>query len=221
MLARIRAWAKTHTSKRRYSPVGIGFHWGTALIIAVMLWLGWVMGRIDPGSAKLGAFELHMTVGLVTLLLAALRLVWRLFIPGPINDADNLGLQTTLSRITHGIIYVCLVGLPLSGWLAWSAFAGEGRLHVGLFDISPFPFEALSFKQKSQVLYWADATHHLLIWALVLIIPAHAGAALKHHFWDRHDVLVGMLPVLAGDAPPAAPPRKRTAAQSRRKSKPG
>jgi cytochrome b561 len=64
MLARLKAWTKTHTSKRRYSPVGIAFHWGMALIIVVMLWLRWVMGCIDPGSAKPGVFERHMTVGL-------------------------------------------------------------------------------------------------------------------------------------------------------------
>ena len=29
---------------------------------------------------------------------------------------------------------------------------------------------------------------------LLVLIPAHVGAALKHHFWDRHDVLQGMLP---------------------------
>ena len=32
-------------------------------------------------------------------------------------------------------------------------------------------------------------------------------AALKHHFWDRHDVLRGMLPDLEGDEP-EAPKRK-------------
>ena len=30
--------------------------------------------------------------------------------------------------------------------------------------------------------------------ALALLVPMHVGAALKHHFWDRHDVLEGMLP---------------------------
>lgn len=221
MLKRIRTWARTHTSKRRYSPVGVAFHWGMAVIIAAMFWLGWRMGRLDAGSAKIGAFQLHMIVGLFTLMIAVLRLLWRLLIPGPVNDADNLGIQTLLAQLTHGAFYVCFAGLPLSGWLTWSAFAGDERLDLGLFYIPPFPFEILRFEQKSLILYWADASHHFLIWVLLIIIPAHAGAALKHHFWDRHDVLVGMLPVLPGDDPPKARPRTRKASQSQRKSMPG
>lgn len=220
MLRKIRAWARQHTSKRRYSPVGVVFHWGMAVIVVAMFWLGWSMGRLDAGSAKLGAFHLHMIVGLLTLLLAVMRLLWRILIPGPVNDADDLGIQTLLAQLTHVAFYVCLVGLPLSGWLAWSAFAGDERLGLGLFRVPPFPFEFLEFEQKRLILYWADAIHHFLIWTLLIIIPVHAGAALKHHFWDRHDVLVGMLPVLPNDERPKASTRKRKASQSQSSSKP-
>lgn len=221
MLGRIRSWAKTHTSRRRYSPVGIGFHWGMALLIAGMLLLGWIMGRIDAGGAKAAAFQLHMAIGLVTLFLSGLRLVWRVLIPGPVNDADGLGFQTTLANITHGAFYLCFIGLPVTGWLSWSAFAGSSNLNLGIVAVPPFPFEVLSFTQKAQVLYWADAGHHLLIWLLLLVIPAHVVAALKHHFWDRHDVLVGMLPVLAGDEAAARPKHRRKAPRSRPRSKTG
>ena len=40
----------------------------------------------------------------------------------------------------------------------------------------------------------AERVHHWLVILLLVLIPGHAGAALKHHFWDRHDVLRGMLP---------------------------
>jgi cytochrome b561 len=209
MLKAARAWALTHTSKRRYSPVGIAFHWGMALVIAGMLVIGWAMGQLDPGSAKLSAFELHMALGLITLGLSLLRLVWRILISGPVNDADNLGWQTLLAKLTHVVFYICFVGLPVSGWLTWSAFAESERLNLGFISIAPFPLESLPFATKALVLYWADTTHHVLIWLLLLVIPAHIGAALKHHFWDQHDVLVGMLPVLAPEEPAASSKRKR------------
>ena len=44
------------------------------------------------------------------------------------------------------------------------------------------------------VLWGAERVHHWLVILLLVLIPGHAGAALKHHFWDRHDVLEGMLP---------------------------
>ncbi len=231
MLTKIKAWAETHTSKKRYSPVGVAFHWGMALVIALMLWLGWRMGRIDVGGAKLDAFQLHMIIGLVTLILAALRLSWRLVIPGPVNDADNLGIQTKIARVIHGLFYICFVGLPVSGWLTWSAFAGNEQLNLGLITIPAFPFDKFAFEKKSQILYWAGSLHYVLIWVLIIIIPAHAGAALKHHFWDRHDVLIGMLPILALDEKLVekdtskttalkARPRKQIVAQSQKVSKP-
>ncbi len=219
MLTSIRAWALTHTSKRRYSPVGVAFHWGMALLIAGMLILGWVMGRIDAGAAKLTAFEIHMTIGLISLALSLLRLLWRVLIPGPINDADIPGLQGKLAQLTHAVFYLCFIGLPLTGWLTWSAFAGSARLNLGLFEVQPLPIESLSFEAKATVLFWADGAHHFLIWLLLLVIPAHVGAALKHHFWDNHDVLVGMLPVLATDAPAAASKGRRKGPRSRGRSK--
>jgi cytochrome b561 len=221
MLKSVKAWALTHTSKRRYSPVGIAFHWGMAAFIVGMLALGWLMGRIDSGAAKMTAFEWHMSLGLMTLALSLLRLVWRIVIPGPVNDADNLGIQTRLAQLTHGAFYLCFIGLPLSGWLTWSAFAEAEALKVGFLEVQPFPFESLSFETKATVLYWADTTHHFLIWLLLLVIPAHIGAALKHHFWDRHDVLVGMLPVLAADEPAVASKGKRKSRRSPVRSKAG
>jgi cytochrome b561 len=221
MLKEIRAWARTHTSKRRYSPVGVAFHWVMAVFIVGMLTLGWFMGRIDSGAPKLMAFELHMGLGLITLVLSVLRLVWRILIPGPVNDADNLGIQTRIAQLTHGVFYLCFIGLPLTGWLTWSAFAGSMTLNIGFIRITPFPFESLPFATKASVLYWADTAHHLLIWVLLLVIPAHIGAALKHHFWDRHDVLVGMLPVLASDEPVASSKGKRKSRRSPARSKAG
>jgi cytochrome b561 len=221
MLTSIRAWARTHTSKRRYSPVGVAFHWGMAVVITGMLILGWVMGRLDSGGTKLTAFELHMTIGLVTLILSSLRLVWRILIPGPVNDADIHGLQGTLAHLTHAAFYLCFIGLPLTGWLTWSAFAGPERLNFGVFELKPFPVESLPFESKATILYWADLAHHALIWLLLLVIPAHIGAALKHHFWDRHDVLVGMLPVLAADVPVAVSKGKRKVRRSRGRSTSG
>lgn len=209
MLNRVREWARRHTAKRRYSPVGIGFHWVMAVLISSMLLLGWYMGRLDSGGAKLMTFEWHMLFGLLTLVLSGLRLMWRLIVPGPVNDADKLGLQTTIAHFTHIAFYVCFAGLPVSGWLMWSAFAGAETLSVfGMAVAAPFPFENLSFQQQAAILYWAKLIHHVLVWSLLGLIAAHVGAALKHHFWDHHDVLEGMLPVLAEDKPRTTKPRK-------------
>jgi cytochrome b561 len=201
MLKRISAWARTHTARGRYTPVGQAFHWGMAAIIVGLLGLGWYMGQIPSGGGKQAAFELHMVIGFTTLFLSLLRLGWRLTVPGPVNDADKLGLQTLLSKITHWIFYVCFVGLPLSGWIMWSAFTENGHVVIaGPIALNALPFEALGFSDQRLILRAANLVHEALVVVLLAIIPLHVGAALKHHFWDRHDVLTGMLPILPGDA---------------------
>src|SRR5690606_20774107 len=88
MIEAIRQWAARHTAERRYSPVGVGFHWVMAALISFQVYWGWHMSRLPVGADKLDAFRLHSELGLLMLLLAALRLLWRIIVPGPVNDAD-------------------------------------------------------------------------------------------------------------------------------------
>jgi cytochrome b561 len=39
------------------------------------------------------------------------------------------------------------------------------------------------------------STHHILSYLLFAIAVLHILAALKHHFWDKDDVLLRMLPL--------------------------
>ena len=115
-------------------------------------------------------------------------------IPGPVNDADRLGMQTTLAHVTHVLFYVCFIGLPISGWAMWSSMA-PGPLYLGgVVPWPQMPFAGLSDSSRFMILQVAEATHRYLVILLLVLVPAHVGAALKHHFWDRHDVLRGMLP---------------------------
>jgi len=56
------------------------------------------------------------------------------------------------------------------------------------------PFDGVEPITRYAILDLAEDVHTGSVILLLLLIPAHVGAALKHHFWDRHDVLQGMLP---------------------------
>ncbi|KQZ61203.1 cytochrome b [Sphingopyxis sp. Root1497] len=199
MIEAIQAWAARYAADRRYSPVGQLFHWTMAALILFQLGWGWRMSRIDAGGDKLEAFRVHAELGLLMLVLAALRAIWRMIVPGPINDADRLGWQTVAAYVTHILFYVCFFGLPLSGWAMWSVVGGEPLEVAGILPWPHMPFDSLEKGIQWWILDWAEGIHALLIILLVAMIPLHVGAALKHHFWDRHDVLRGMLPELPED----------------------
>ena len=213
MIERLREWGNSHTRRGRYSPVGIAFHWVMALLILFQLgwgfWTDWMM----PGGDKVFAYQVHSAAGLPILLLAVARLFWRILITGPVNDADRQGLQTKIAHWTAMTFYVVFFTLPVSGWVMWSSVAAPGPLYLG--GVVPWPQVPLSGLEpvtQYAILDLAEDVHIASVILLLLLIPAHAGAALKHHFWDRHDVLSAMLPEVPDwdGHRRAMPPNKRT-----------
>ncbi len=198
MIRRLRHWARGHTRKRRYTPVGVAFHWTVAALVVFQLWWGWRAGQAPVGADKLDAYAVHGHIGLLLLVLTLLRIGWRMMVPGPYNDADKQGLQTVFAHATHYVFYICLLGLPLSGWAMVSATAPDQPLRIaGVIPWPMMPFHDLPPPTRWAVEAASEWVHFGFIVTLLVLIPLHAGAALYHHFVHRHDVLTGMVPGLA------------------------
>lgn len=194
---RLREYARRHTLEDRYSPVGQLFHWIMTAVVIFQIWWGWRVGRLPVGPEKLDGYGVHSQVGLALLMLVLLRGLWRLMIPGPVNDADKPGWESQAAHLTHYAFYAILIGLPLSGWAMWSSGASDLALSIGgALPWPQLPFEGLSRETRWTILRWANLVHVGLVWALLLLIVLHVGAALKHHFVDQDDVLAGMVPFL-------------------------
>lgn len=226
LVAKIQAWARKDTrDEKDYSPVGQFFHWTMAALVVFQLWWGWFVGRLPVGPEKLEGYQLHSRVGVLILVLILLRAVWRLMVPGPTNDADKPGWQSFAAHALHYAFYFILVALPISGWAMWSSMAAEQPLSLaGVAPWPQLPFEGLPRETRWAIMRWAETIHLALVWALLVLIPMHVGAALKHHFWDRDDVLAGMTPLLEPlpkrrsqarrEAPPHGPTRRGSRARS-------
>lgn len=210
LIVNILEWAAGHADEGRYSPVAIVFHWAMAALVIFQLGLGWWMGRLPVGGDKVAAHDLHYAVGVLMFLLILGRGTWRALAPPVINDADKPGWESWAAHVTHYVFYTCLFGLPLTGWAMVSATAREQDLSLlGLARWPLAPFQDLMIERRWQIEAMAEWAHYGLVIALVLLIPLHVGAALKHHLIDRDDVLHGMLPI----APQL--PRRRTVWQRR------
>jgi cytochrome b561 len=221
MIGRLRAWARTYTDQGRYSPVGVAFHWTMAALVIFQLAWGVYASWKFAGGDKVHALEVHGAVGLPILLLATLRLAWRMVIPGPHNDADELDLwQIIAAKVTVVVFYICFFAMPLSGWAMWSAEAAPGDLYLaGIVPWPRLPFDELPPDMRWLILDAANDVHGALVIALLVLVPLHIGAALNHHFRERDDVLQGMLPHIP-DAPshPEAPMRTTTGSSLQKES---
>jgi cytochrome b561 len=96
-------------------------------------------------------------------------------------------LERKLARATHIAFYVLLFAMPLTGWLMSSA----KNYSVSWFGWFTWP----NLIGKNEAAFdFLRSTHHTLSNVLLVTAVLHILAALKHHFWDRDNVLLRMLP---------------------------
>jgi cytochrome b561 len=136
---------------------------------------------------KLTLLSRHKSIGITILVLACLRLGWHWANPTPTLPTALKPYERLLARGTHLLLYALLLAIPLTGWMMSSARG---------FPVSWFGFLQLpDFVPKDKALYEAlVSTHETLAWTLAAIVALHVGAALKHHFMLKDDVLRRMLP---------------------------
>ena len=122
-------------------------------------------------------------------LCVVLRLGWRLSHRVPELPATMPAWQRKAAEAAHVLLYLLMLAVPLSGWLMSSA---KGFQTVW-FGVLPLP-DLLGKNQELGDLL--QEVHELLNFSMAALVVAHLGAALKHHFIDRDDVLSRMLPFL-------------------------
>src|SRR6187397_328689 len=162
------------------------FHWLIVLLI-INQWL--IAERADElkGLAKLEALAWHKSFGMTVLMLAVLRLVWRLMNPTPELATETKPWERVLAKISHALLYALIFAMPLTGWMMSSA----KNYPVSWFRLFQFPDLVAPAEQTFHRMH---DVHHLLFNVLVGVALLHVAGALKHHFIDRNDVLKRMLP---------------------------
>jgi cytochrome b561 len=70
-----------------------------------------------------------------------------------------------------------------------------------LYGVIPWPHLRVlsSLHEKAPVEALLKSIHRYGAWALLVLVAGHAGAALRHHFVQKDDVLLRMLPRLPRD----------------------
>lgn len=173
-------------SAETWGAVARGFHWLIAVLILVQFVIGSVAEEMKLTPAKLDLFVWHKSVGITVLVLALLRLVWRLANPAPAMPAGTPGWERKLAAIAHWALYGLIFAVPLSGW--WVSDAS--RVPFKAFFFLPMP----DFISTDRALQEAAAeVHEALTITLLFVVIAHIAAALRHHLLLHDDVLRRML----------------------------
>ena len=125
-------------------------------------------------------------------LLALIRLGWRLMNPPPPFPPYLPAWEKTVATNTERLLYAVFIGMPAVGWMIISTMPHPAS-YFGLFPIPNLPIlpDLPNRKEVREVLIDAHAVLASLMLGLVLM---HIGAALKHHFLDRDDIMFRMTP---------------------------
>ena len=172
---------------RRYGAMAQGLHWVIAALIVTQFVLASMADDLPIGMHKLALLARHKSVGMTVLMLAVIRLAWRLFHKPPALPSAMKNYEVALAKITHVLFYVLLFAVPVTGWLMSSA---KGYT-VSWFNLFSWP----NLIPKDEAAFKILRSRHemvatILFWVAIL----HILAALKHHFVNKDDVLKRMLP---------------------------
>ena len=176
----------THSAPTRWNGFAQLLHWLIALLIVGLGILGLVMTDMAPSMDKLKIYALHKSFGITVLMLVGLRLVWRLATKHP-PELPGPAWQRRSASVVHGLLYVMMFVVPLSGWLFNSA-ANSALQWFGLFHVPAL------WGADPAMKHLAREVHEDGFWILAALVGLHVAAALKHHYFDHDETLRRMLP---------------------------
>ncbi len=175
----------------RWHPLQQLFHWLIALAVFAQLGIGVWMVATPYKEPTLHLREVlfwaHTSLGITILILAVLRLVWRLTHAHPPLPPDLPGWQVKAAHASHILLYLLLFTMPIIGIVMVSAY-GE-----------PVPFW---WTEIGPVIEQNKALGRTLVGVhiggavlFVLLLMVHIGAALQHEFIRKDNVLRSMTPM--------------------------
>jgi cytochrome b561 len=170
----------------------------TPVYDAVSRWLHWIIAVLVIGNIIGGLFHdalgkmfpvmpVHKAVGITVLALTLVRIGWRFAHPLLPLPQEMPGWEKLAARLSHGLFYVLLLAVPLTGWIMVSA--GDRPLNwFGLFDIPKF-----GVTKGDAIVGASRAGHEVLGITFAALALLHIAAALRHHFVLRDGILRRML----------------------------
>jgi cytochrome b561 len=158
-------------------------HWTMAAMILAMLFIG--IGMVGSVSEYHRLVSIHKPLGILVLVLVAIRLVNRLLNPAPSLPEGMPAWQRFVAHASHVVLYALMFALPLVGW---------GMLSAAPYPIILYgPLQLPPILPHDAVLYAVLRTAHtVLAFLLFATFIAHFSAALMHALIYRDGVFLSM-----------------------------
>ena len=172
-----------------YDSTAKSLHWLIVALVLTQFVVSWLMPGIGRNTVPGTLINLHFSLGVLILVVMAVRFVHRLSHRTPPAMPDAPAWERRLAQAIHGLFYAILLIVPFLGWASASAHS----LPVTFFGLFTLPDLAAP---KARWALRAGDVHTYAMWTLLGIIALHAAAALYHYFVRRDGVMQRMLPAV-------------------------
>src|SRR3954462_7682728 len=116
---------------RRYSNTAVAFHWITVALVLTQVVIGFTFAEfMAKGPARSELFAWHKTIGALILVLALIRLAYRLRNPPPPFPPELPRWRRIAAVWNHRAFYFLLIVLPLTGLIAVSGMSATGTTQL-------------------------------------------------------------------------------------------
>jgi cytochrome b561 len=174
------------TARLQYGTTAKVFHWLIVALLLAQYLIGWLMPDIHRNMKPGVGMTLHISSGIVILILIVLRFAWRL--AHPVAPESSLTAWHRLSsEAVHWLLYALVLATTVTGWL-FASFRGWG---VSFFFLAPMPMLASENAATGKMI---DGLHQAMEWSLLVVIGLHVAAVLVHIFVYRNRIMQRMLP---------------------------
>lgn len=167
----------------RYNNVAVLLHWLTALVVVVQIYVGFTFHNMERGPERGEWFTWHKTIGATILILAIVRLAWRLMHKPPPFPPELPRWERIAAVWNHRAFYFLLIVLPLTGLIAVSG--GADQATTGLVGGLRLPLIPGISEDAGDA---SGGIHEWLVKITIALVVLHVGAALKHQFVDSRRI---------------------------------
>jgi len=167
------------TEAAGYTGTARSLHWLILLLLIIQFTIGWLMPDIKRDTPVTTLIGLHFSFGILILVIAVIRLVYRLTHGEPRPEDGVPPWQTASARIIHWLLYLLLFLVPVLGWMN-ASWRGMPVTAFGLFQMPRL------VAAHANGWGWTGGVHMLLAdYAILGLVGLHVLVALYHYFVRR------------------------------------
>ena len=182
-----------HPEVERYTGIAQILHWIVLALLILQFMLAWTMPDIRRGTEPEALINLHLSFGLLILLVMATRLTWRITHPAPPPPKGLPAWQLLSSRVIHTLLYALLFVIPALGWIN-ASYRGWNITLFGVLRIPNLVPPRSATPTTPFFGSWTGDVHAYLSYGLLALISLHVLGALYHRFVLHDRVLARMIP---------------------------